>query len=149
MYTPHTVTLYNVTENPDTLEVGYNITILRGVFLSRSHARNIEKTGLRDADSARLYIPFSVTAVDGITGRRKTYVRPKAYRELTDTTEYWTLEAGGASSGVDCFFIKGEVVTQAGYRYIRENTDDVYDITTVDTKDFGSEDMQHWQVGGR
>ena len=149
MYTPHTVTLYNVTENPDTLEINYNITVLNGVFLDRAHARNIEKTGLRDADSATLFIPFSVSATDGVSGLPKTYVGPKAYRVLPDTTDYWTLEAGGTSSGVDCFFVKGEVVTGAGYRFIRENYDDVYDVTTVDTRDFGSADMQHWQVGGR
>ena len=149
MYTPHTVTLYNVTENPDTLEISYNITILSGVFLDRAHARNIEKTGLRDADSATLFIPFSVSATDGITGEEKLYISPKAYRALDDAKGFWTLEAGGTSSGTDCFFIKGEVVSTAGYRYIREHNDDVYDVTTVDTRDFGSADMQHWQVGGR
>ena len=32
---------------------------------------------------------------------------------------------------------------------MREMYDDVYDITTIDTRDFGSPDMQHWQVGAR
>lgn len=149
MYTPHIVTLYNVTENPDTLEVEYNITVLLGVFLDRSHARNIEKSGLRDADSATLFIPFDVKAVDGETGKEKKYIGPKAYRALDDATEYWTLEAGGTSSGVDCFFVKGIFVSKDGYNVIRDENDDVYDVTTVDTRDFGSEDMQHWQVGGR
>ena len=149
MYTPHVVTLYNVTEDPDTLEISYNITVLDGVFLDRSEAKNIEKSGLKDADSATLFIPFSVTATDGTTGAAKTYIGPKAYRALTDPSGYWTLEDGGVNSGADCFFIKGEVVSTAGYRQIRETYDDVYNVTTVDTRDFGSEDMQHWQVGAR
>jgi len=149
MYTPHTVTIYNVTEDPDTLDIDYNITVLLGVFLDRSQARNIEKSGLRDADSATLFIPFSVKAVDGITGAKKKYIGPKAYRGLADTSGYWTLEAGGVSSGVDCFFVKGIYVSKDGYKHIREYNDDVYDVTTVDTRDFGSEDMQHWQVGAR
>ena len=149
MYTPHVVTLYNATENPDTLEVSHNITVLDGVFLDRVHARNIEKSGARDADSASLFIPFSVCAKDGVTGLKKTYIGPKAYRELQDKSGYWTLEAGGKSSGADCFFVKGEVVSNAGYKSIRESYDDVYDVTTVDVRDFGSADMQHWQVGGR
>lgn len=149
MYTPHVVTLYNVTENPETLEVNYNITVLLGVFLDRSQARNIEKSGLRDADSATLFIPFSVKAVDGESGEEKQYIGPKAYRALADTTGYWTLEAGGVSSGVDCFFAKGILISRDGYSQIREYNDDVYDVTTVDTRDFGSEDMQHWQVGAR
>ena len=149
MYTPHVVTIYNVTENPDTLELDYNITFLRGVFLDRNEAASIEKSGLRDADAATLFIPFSVDAVDAVTGSQKQYIGPKAYRQLEDPSDYWTLESGGVSSAADCFFIKGEVVNYNGYNRMREYYDDVYDVTTVDTRDFGSEDMQHWQVGAR
>lgn len=149
MYTPHTVTVYNVTENPDTLALEYNITFLRGVFLDRHEAASIEKSGLRDADAATLFIPFSVNAVDAVTETPKQYIGPKAYRQLSDTSGYWTLETGGISSPTDCFFVKGEVVNYNGYNRIREAYDDVYDVTTVDTRDFGSPDMQHWQVGAR
>lgn len=149
MYTPHTVTIYNVGENPDTLETEYNMTILRGVFLDRREAANIEKSGLRDADVASLFIPFSVEAVDAVTGTPKQYIGPKAYRQLADVSGYWTLEGGGLASGADTFFIKGEIVNYSGYGKMREMYDDVYDITTIDTRDFGSPDMQHWQVGAR
>ena len=149
MYTPHTVTIYNVSENPDTLEQEYNVTFLRGVFLDRRQAINIEKSGLQDADAATLFIPFSVEAIDAVTESRKQYIGPKAYRQLTDVSEYWTLEPGGTRSGADTFFVKGEVLSYEGYGKMREKYDDVYDITTVDMRDFGSEDMQHWQVGAR
>ena len=149
MYTPHTVTIYNVSENPDTLEQEYNITFLRGVFLDRTEAANIEKSGLRDADAATLFIPFTVDAVDAVTGAKKSYIGPKAYRQLEDRSAYWTLEGGGMSSGADSFFVKGEVVNYNGYAHMRDLYDDVYDITTIDTRDFGSADMQHWQVGAR
>ena len=149
MYTPHTVTVYNVSENPDTLELEYNVTFLRGVFLDRHEAANITKSGLRDADAATLFIPFSVEAVDAVTETPKQYISPKAYRQLEDTSGHWTLEGGGMSSGADSFFIKGEVLNYNGYARMREMYDDVYDITTIDTRDFGSEDMRHWQVGAR
>ena len=149
MYTPHTVTLYNVTENPDTLELDYNITFLRGVFLDRHEASNIVKSGLRDADAATLFIPFSVKAVDAITETPKQFIGPKAYRALADPSGYWTLESGGISSPADCFFVKGELVNYSGYDKIRNTYDDVYDVTTIDTRDFGSSGMQHWQVGAR
>lgn len=170
MYVPHIVTLYNVTEDPDTLDIEYNITILDGVFLDRNNASNIEKTGLRDADSATLFIPFSVDAYEpkegiaeiaitnmavagiaiaGVAERKKTFITPKAYMALEDKTGYWTLAPGGVSSAVDCFFVRGIVVSELGYNKLRESVDDVYDISTVDTRDFGSADMQHWQVGGR
>ena len=149
MYTPHSVTVYNVSEDPDTLDLIYNVTFLRGVFLDRREAASIEKSGLRDADSATLFIPFSVEAVDAVTGSPKQYIGPKAYRQLEDTSGYWTLEGGGMNSGEDSFFIKGEVLNYNGYAKMRELYDDVYDITTIDTRDFGSPDMQHWQVGAR
>ena len=149
MYTPHTVTIYNVGENPDTLQQEYNMTFLRGVFLDRRQAANIEKSGLRDADAATLFIPFSVEAVDAVTGTPKHYIAPKAYRQLSDTSGYWTLESGVLASGADSFFVKGEIVNYLGYGKMRELYDDVYDITTIDTRDFGSADMQHWQVGAR
>ena len=149
MYTPHTVTIYNVGENPETLEQEYNMTFLRGVFLDVRQAANIEKSGLRDADAATLFIPFSVEAVDAVTETPKQYIKPKAYRQLTDTSGYWTLEPGGLNSGADSFFVKGEVVNYSGYAKMRELYDDVYDITTIDTRDFGSPGMQHWQVGAR
>lgn len=153
MYTPHTVTIYNVSENPDTLQQEYNITFLRGVFLDRRQAANIEKSGLRDADVATLFIPFSVDAVDAVTKSPKTYLSPKAYRSMEadggDVSRFWTLEPGGLASGMDSFFVKGEVLNYNGYSYLRNHYDDVYDITTIDTRDFGSADMQHWQVGAR
>ena len=118
------------------------------MFLERAQGTNIEKTGLRDADAVRLFIPFSVTAVDGITGENKQYISPKAYQNLESTDNYWTLDPGGVSSGSDCFFIKGVIISTEGYRALRNTYDDVYDVTTVDVRDFGSEDMRHWQVGG-
>lgn len=149
MYTPHVVTLYNASEDPITLEITYNITVLSGVFLDRGQSANVAKTGLKDADAATLFIPFSVEATDATTGAPKSYITPKAYRALSSTAGYWTLESGGVSSKADCFFVKGNVVSQLNYAQLREQYDDVYIVTTVDTRDFGSEDMQHWQVGGR
>lgn len=149
MYAPHVVTLYNVTEDATTLELTNNITILDGVFLDIGKARNVEKTGLSDANAVTLFIPFSVTATDGLTGKKKTYIPPKEYKRLGDKSNHWTLEPGGESSGADCFFVKGKVISTESYRVLREQLDYVYDVSTVDLRDFGSTDMQHWQVGGR
>lgn len=149
MYTPHVVTVYNVTEDPTTLALNYNVTILDGVFLDIGKTSTISKLGVENADAVQLFVPFSVSAKDGTTGATKTYLSPKQYRASTDKSSHWTLEPGGKSSGVDCFFVKGNVVSQDGYKYLRENYDYVFDVTTVDLRDFGSADMQHWQVGGK
>lgn len=151
MFGPHIVTLYNADEDAITLEMVHNVTILTGVFLDVSKAKNVQKSGLADADSATLYIPFNVNATDGTTGAAKQYMPPKRYAQLSASQKagYWTLETGGSHNSAQCFFVKGVNVTTQGYRALRENMDYVFDVTTVDIRDFGSEDMQHWQVGAR
>lgn len=149
MYTPHTVTLYNVTEDPTTLALTFNVTILEGVFLDIGKASHIAKSGLENADEVKLYVPFSVSAKDATTGNEKTYLDPKDYRYSLEKSSHWTFDPGGQSSGVDCFFAKGVLISESGYKYLRENYDYVFDVTTVDLRDFGSSGMRHWQVGGR
>ena len=146
---PHTVTVYKVWEDADTLEMRYNLTVLKGVLLDISKGSNVEKSGLVDADSATLYIPFSVKAVDAMTGEDKQYLPPKEFNRAEDKSKYWTLDTGGESSSSSNFFIKGEQSEQLSFGMARNKYDFVFDISTVDTKDFGTADMQHWQVGGK
>lgn len=149
MYTPHTVTVYNAYENVDTLETECSITVLENVFLDISKASNVQRSGLESADAATLFIPFSVKAYDPATGKEKQYVTPKRYAELGDKKSFWTIQTSSETSSTSCFFVKGVVVDNLSYGSIRNKYDFVYDVTSVDTKDFGSPDMQHWQVGGR
>lgn len=149
MYTPHTVTLYNAHENVDTLKNEYNITILQGVFLSISKGANVLRSGLENADAATLFIPFSVNARNALTGERQTYISPKEYERLADKSAHWTLRSGGTSSAKDCFFVKGEVVSELDFQDINANFDDVYRVSSVDPRDFGEKSMQHWEVSGK
>lgn len=72
---PHVVTLYNVVreEDPSTFhEVAVNhITILEGVLLDAVKTVNVNRSGIEGADSVMLYVPQSVTATDGVTGKPK------------------------------------------------------------------------------
>lgn len=144
---PHVVTLYNVVTEEDTATfeesaVNY-ITILRGVLLDAVKAKNVNESGLVGADSVTLYIPRSVEAVDGVTGEEKQYIGPVEFWRLDDKTGYWTL-----SLGQDTFFVKGEAVhPDWPAQKIDATYDGVYDVNTVDFKDFGG-DMSHWEVGG-
>lgn len=135
---PHTVTLYNLTENQVTFEKEYNVTVLCGVLLDAVQDANINKSGLINADSVMLYIPF------GVDSGEKTFLLEKEYERSENKRRYWTLR-----KGTD-FFVKGEII-EAGKNYEQINSmyDDVYRISTVDTKDFGSLDMRHWECGGR
>ena len=147
MYTPHTVTVYNVLQETDlaTFEETehVNVTILRGVFLDASKATNVRESGLVSADAVDLFIPFTVTAVDGTTGVQKRYVGPQEYCAAQDRSGIWTLSVEG--NGGETFFVKGEVVADAA---VARAHDGAYTVTKVDTKDFGRPSMQHWQVGG-
>lgn len=145
---PHTVTLYNATENPDSLMVEANITILEGVFLDAAKGSNVIRSGLESADAATLFIPMSIEAVNGVTGQKQAFLPSKEYDRLDDKSGNWTLRSGGASSAVECFFVKGVVVEQASFQSINQRYDDVYRVTSVDTLDYGSPDLQHWEVGG-
>lgn len=144
---PHVVTIYNVAKetdlsNMDDVLTNY-ITILRGVLLDAVKAKNINQSGLVGADSVTLYIPKDVEAVDGVTGETKQYMGPIEFFRAEARDSYWTLSTSGST-----FFVKGEAVhPDWTVQTIEAAYDDVYDVNTVDFKDFGG-DMSHWEVGG-
>ena len=148
MYAPHTVTLYNVVQETDPgtfqdVEKLY-VTVLRGVFLEASKAVNVRESGIEGADAVNLYIPFSVDAKDGTSGKDKRYVGPQEFFSADDKSGMWTLSTKG--NGGTTFFVKGEFVMDNASVALAH--DDCYNVTKVDMKDFGSEDMRHWEVGG-
>ena len=146
---PNTVTIYNVTSEIDkttlTEKLVNHITILRGVLLDASKAANVARSGLEGADAVNLYIPFSVNAVDGVTGQKKRYAPPMEFWRMEDKSGYWTLSVTG--HGGKTIFVKGEVVEpDLTEEKISMAYDGVYNVTKVDEKDFGS--LKHFQVGG-
>ena len=148
MYAPHTVTIYNVVHDVDTSTMEdtteLHCTVLKGVFFDASKGANVRQSGLEGADAVNLYIPFSVEATDGTTGKDKVYCEPQAFRQLADKSGAWTLSVKG--DGTETFFVKGEYITE-NEKQARLH-DDSYNVTKIDAKDFGSIDMRHWQVGG-
>lgn len=144
---PHTVTLY-IQENhtdPATLHTVTEryITILPGVLIDTTLGADTARNGQVGADTAAVYIPFSVKAVDGITGAAKRYVSPSEFRQAEDKNQVWTLSPEGV-----CFFIKGEaVIPDLDRSQIEAQQDRVYSLTRVTERDFGG-DMAHWEIGG-
>lgn len=148
MYAPHTVTIYNIVQEIDqtTLDEVEKVyaTILRGVMLQASKGVNVRESGLEGTDAVNLYIPFGVEAVDGTTGEPKTYTGPQAFYNAADKSGLWTLSVNG--DGGTTFFVKGEFVTDK--EDVAMAQDGCYNVTKVDAMDYGSFDMQHWEVGG-
>lgn len=146
---PHTVTIYNVTSEIDkttlTEKLVNHMTILRGVLLDTSKAVNVTRSGLEGADAVNLYIPFSVSAVDGVTGQKKRYAPPMEFWRMEDKYGYWTLSVTG--HGGKTIFVKDEAVEpDLTEEQISLAYDGVYNVTKVDEKDFGG--LKHFQVGG-
>lgn len=148
MYAPHTVTIYNIVQevDPTTLDEVEKVytTILRGVMLQASKGVNVRESGLEGADAVNLYIPFSVEAVDGVTGKPKSYAGPQSFFNAADRSDLWTLSHKG-DGGITCF-VKGEFVSDD--MTVVLSHDDCYNVTKVDAMDYGSPDMQHFSVGG-
>lgn len=139
---PHTVTVYNTSEDPVTFETVNHITVLLGVFYDASKAVNVKESGLVNADSVNMIVPFSVKAADGETGKPQTYLSPKRYETSMERQNYWTIQTGET-----CFFVKGEVVRPGlSFQEINASFDSVHRVTSVDEKDFGA--LKHWAVGG-
>lgn len=139
---PHTVTLYNsIYDRVNSVNDLY-VTVLSGVLMQASKAVNVRESGLEGADAVNLYIPFGVTAVDGMTGKTKKYVGPQEFLSAEDRSNLWTLSFSG--HGGTSFFVKGKFVTAD--EGVAQAQDNCYTVTKVDTKDYG--EMQHWQVGG-
>lgn len=146
MYAPHTVTIYNIqtTETPEndfSAQETLHISVLRGAFLDVSKAVNTQDSGLVNADVANLYIPFSVESVDGLTSKKKSFVKPQKFSSTEQKDGLWTLSDDGTT-----YFVDGERVVNSSSELFA--LDECYKVTRVDAKDHGSMDMRHWEVGG-
>lgn len=114
----------------------YVSTVIDGVFWEDTRAANMRQSGGADgADSIAVIIPFNADY-------QKPYKMPQAY--AVDPVESWTLRPND-------YIVKGAYLFNfdtAGFREFEKSTDYIHKITKVDTMDFGSKHMQHWEVGG-
>ena len=149
---PHTVTLYHTERVTDkvtyTDHVENFVTVLEGVLCSESKANNIQKTGLTSADAVNLYIPFDVTATDGLTGKEQVYTPPNKYAALEDKSGYWTVSIEGRQ----WWFVKGKAIPDPSWpaESVADRIKGLYDsyvytVTTIDRKDYGG--LAHIRIG--
>lgn len=138
-------TLFNQYKNLETNAVEFRRTLLSGerrpgkpaVHWENNKATNVIASGLTTADAVNVMIWFSVDA------EGKTYLPPKAYAALPPEAldQHWTLAPQDR-------LVKGDV-PDAPINDIVALYDDVTTITSVDTMDYGSPAMQHWEVSGK
>lgn len=136
MRTNADITIYNRYFDKATRLDKYQRTVLKGVFWDERKAINRLQSGLEDADEVSIIIPIRV-AID------KKYVPPKEFEKLPDKTGYFTLQEGDRVVRGDIDFEITGKVSDLDKEY------EAFTITSVDTKDFGSLHMGHWEVGAR
>ncbi len=136
MRTNADITIYNRYFDKATRLDKYQRTILYGVFWDERKAVNRLQSGLEGADKVTIIIPFTV-ATD------KKYAPPKEFEKLEDKAGYFTLQEGDrVIKGAIDFEITGKV-SDLDKEY------EAFTIISVDTKDFGSFHMRHWEVGAK
>ena len=78
------MTIYN---NVDKENGKWVFTQLDGVMWDNSKARNVNTSGIANADALNLIIPFDVTVIEG-----KEYKEPKEWKSKPENS--WTIQTG-------------------------------------------------------
>lgn len=136
MYTNANITIYNKYLDEATRLDKHKRTTIKNVFFDEKKAVNRLQSGLESADHVLLLIPFDYTS-------QSNYVSPREFEELEDKSNHFTLKTGDK-------IIKGDIEYEVE-RKISE-LDELYEtftITSVDSKDFGSSHMRHWELGAK
>lgn len=128
MRTNTNMTVYNKYTNPNTKVVTYKRHLIDNVFWDDSLGVNLNH-GYDNADKVNVYIPKYKNDMT-------KFVNSKQYNGSG-----WTLQDGD-------FMIKGNC-TIAEVNGVKELSDyNVFRITVIDDKDFGSPNMQHFELRG-
>lgn len=138
------MTLFNSIYNPETDRTEYIRTYLYDIDWQGEQAVTVGDKGLLSADKITCFIPFTVNTKD------KKYISPGEFKKLDIEVakKFYTLKKGD--------FIVKDVVDFELSSYERgkqfkdlERLYTVGTIVSVITNDFGSEYLQHWEVGAK
>lgn len=132
MTTNTSISVYNKYTDEEK-NVMFKKHLIDNVFWDDSKGINLN-TGYEKADDVNVFIPKSQNDMTG-------YVEPKKYKGLSNT---WTLENGD-------FIVKGNTSESEvlSIKELVQKYDNVFTISLVDDKDFGSESMHHFEIRGK
>lgn len=129
MMTNTNMSVFNKHTDSFTKQITYKRHIIDHVFWDNSKGVNLNR-GYDNDDKVNVYIPKDKNDMS-------EYVEPKKYNGIG-----WTLKNGD-------FIIKG-VVTKKQVSGIKDLSNyETFVITMVDDKDFGSENMHHFEIKGK
>ena len=128
MMTNTKMTIYNKYIDTLTHKQSYKKHILENVFWDDSLGVNLNM-GYENADKVNIYIPYDKNDLS-------SYKEPKNYNG-----DGWTLQNGD-------FIVKGEINIDVinGIKDLSQH--EAFTITLVDNKDFGSNNMKHFEIRG-
>ena len=130
MQTNAMLAIYNHYIDQETQEDQYQRTVIGPVFW--------DSASLIDEEAITVYIPFTISS-------ERPYIKPKAFAALEDKAGYWTL-------GMEDKMVRGaadfEPDENRRIGELDQLYDDVITIKRVETRDYGSKTMQHWEAGG-
>lgn len=106
---------------------------IKNVFWDDSKGIN-RNLGYENADDVNVFIPKIQNDMSG-------YLEPKKYKGLSNT---WTLKNGD-------FIVKGNTSESQvlSIKELVQKYDNVFTISLVDDKDFGSKNMHHFEIRGK
>ena len=134
MRTNADITLFNQYVDPLTKTECWSRTPIRQVqWESRKAASKLAGGGEIANDEAFIFIPFQ---------RGADYLQPLAWQALLNKAGKWTLQKGDV-------IVLGLVEDEATPTELKKRYDDVVSINQVDTMNFGSMHLRHWQVGAK
>lgn len=129
------LTIYNKYFDKSTRSDKYQRTVLKSIFWNESKAYNRLQSGLTDADKVNIMIPMS-------SNPTRQYIPPKQFEKLNDKFNYFTISEGDR-------VVKGAINLEINQPNDLDEDYEAFTVTSVDTKDYGSEHMHHWKVGAR
>src|SRR5699024_5010091 len=136
MHTNTDITIYNKYFDKETRTDKYQRTVIQDVFWEERKAYNRLKSGLESADKVFVLIPLA-----DISNRQ--YITRNAFRKVGSKENYFTLaEEDKIVRGEIYFEIEGKL-SDLDKKY------EAFTITSVDTHDYGSYYMRHWEVGAK
>lgn len=142
MLTNADCTVYNAYKQDG--KTKYQRTVLYGVHFETHKGKIVQQTGVRDADSVSVYIPFSVDAGG------KSYLPAKQWEREANKVTCWTLQVTGNTGAK---IVKGvcekELTDMYRPKDLEAEFDNVFNVMSVDTFDFGQPSMQHWEVSAK
>lgn len=119
MYTNADITVYTHAD-------GYKRHEIEGVFWDESKQSNMIKSGLSTIDAITIYIPFESIPFGVNFTTAKDHIIKGIVNDEIDNTSQQTYSAS---------------LNALKAKY------DVFTLSTRDKKDFGSEDMRHYELG--